>query len=148
MEMVLRDVEGKLEKEIDVAKLRRDQILMYALLGDPATQLRLPDRLEARVERKAAGWHWRAKRPTGAARLDVGFRTAQPLLPRFRTRRSDQDQAAAVAEAANAYFTFVPQPSPPDAGPWEGTCADSGWLRLVAIGKGRLYTAVFKLEKQ
>ena len=42
MHEVLKDVEGKLGAEIDVAKLRRAQLLMYVLLGDPATRLALP----------------------------------------------------------------------------------------------------------
>ena len=42
MAMMLRDVEGKLDKEIDEAKLRRDQLLMYAILGDPATHSPAP----------------------------------------------------------------------------------------------------------
>ena len=51
MEHLLKDAEGKLEDEISVGKLKRDQILMYALLGDPATHLRIPDLLEATVKR-------------------------------------------------------------------------------------------------
>lgn len=78
MEMMLRDVEGSLEKEIDVAKLRRDQMLMYALLGDPATRLRLPEPLEASVERVENGWRWRVKRLSGATHLEVGLR--KPLV--------------------------------------------------------------------
>ena len=46
MEMALRDAEGSLEPTIDIEKLRRDQALIYALLGDPATRLRLPDPLQ------------------------------------------------------------------------------------------------------
>src|SRR5262249_20085686 len=49
-EMMLRDVEGSLETPIDVEKLRRDQVMIYSLLGDPATRLRLPEKLEASAE--------------------------------------------------------------------------------------------------
>ncbi len=53
MEMALRDAEGSLEPTIDIEKLRRDQALIYALLGDPATRLRLPDPLQVSAERTA-----------------------------------------------------------------------------------------------
>ncbi len=93
MEMMLRDVEGKLEKEIDEAKLRRDQLLLYAILGDPATHLRLPQPLQASVEQTATGWRWQTTRPPGAARLEVGFRkvpafeiSATPAPPRPKKR--------------------------------------------------------------
>ena len=146
MEMVLRGAEGSLEKEIDVEKLRRDQMLMYALLGDPATRLRLPDPLEASAERTEAGWRWRAKRPAGATRIEVGFRgsPAPPLSPDKKpTSAAEADKAA---ERANACFAFTAQPSPPDDGTWEGTCEHPGWLRLVAVGPKTLHVAVLKLE--
>lgn len=79
---LLADVEGKLEPRINIAKLKRDQILMYELFGDPATPLFLPDRLEASVERRGESWHWRAVAPAGAERLSVGFRVEDPLFQR------------------------------------------------------------------
>jgi len=65
IERLLRDVEGKLEDQINVDKLRRDQMLMYALLGDPATRLHLPDRLRGKIRYVDGKWKWQAHRPKG-----------------------------------------------------------------------------------
>ncbi len=110
MEMMLRDVEGSLEKEINVEKLRRDQVLMYALLGDPATRLRLPEPLEASVERTETGWRWRAKRPPGATRLEVGFREARELPTSPGKKPASAKEADKAAETANACFAFIADP--------------------------------------
>jgi hypothetical protein len=146
MEMLLRNVEGSLEKDINVEKLRHDQLLMYALLGDPATRLRLPERLEASVERVEKGWRWRVKKPTGATHLEVGLRepAASPASP--EEKLTTAKKADKVSDAANACFAFAARPSPPDDGPWEGTCDRPGWLRLVAVGPSGLHVAVLKLE--
>ncbi len=146
MEMMLRDVEGSLEKEINLEKLRRDQTLMYALLGDPATRLRLPEALEASVERTETGWRWRVKRPAGATRLEVGFRKSQALPVSPDKKPTSAAEADKASETANACFAFTAQPSPPDDGPWEGICHRPGWLRFVAIGTRTLHVAVLKLK--
>jgi len=146
IEMLLRDVEGSLEKEINVEKLRRDQMLMYALLGDPATRLRLPEPLEASVERAETGWRWRARRPPGATHLEVGFRKPQALPVSQDQKPAGAEEANKASETANGCFAFTAQPSPPDDGSWEGICDRPGWLRLVAIGPSTLHVAVLKLE--
>ena len=146
MEMMLRDAEGSLEKEINVDKLRRDQILMYALLGDPATRLRLPEPLDASVERVKTGWQWRAKRPPGATHLEVGYRKALALPVSPDKKPSGAEEADKAAETANACFNFTAQTPPPDDGAWEGICDRPGLLRLVAIGPKTLYVAVLKLN--
>lgn len=146
MEMMLRNAEGSLEKEIDVEKLRRDQMLMYALLGDPATRLRLPEPLEASVERAETGWRWRARRPPGATHLEVGFRKPQALPMSPDKKPTSAEEADKASETANACFAFTAQTSPPTDGPWEGICDRPGWLRLVAIGPSTLHVAVLKLE--
>ena len=146
MEMMLRDVEGSLEKEINVEKLQRDQMLIYALPGDPATRLRLPEPLEAGVARTESGWRWRVKRPAGATHLEVGFRKPQvlPVSPdRKPTSAAEADKAS---ETANACFAFTAQPSPRNDGRWEGNCDRPGWLRLVAIGPKALHVIVLNLK--
>ena len=145
VERVLRDVEGKLEDEIDVEKLRRDQLLMYALLGDPATRLRLPKPLVASAQRTAEGWRWKAQRPVGATRLEVGHRAAVAPRDALKQRPAGREEARKAFEEANAALAFAPLPSPPDAGPWEGTVERPGWLRLVATGGGEIHVAVLKL---
>jgi hypothetical protein len=148
MEMMLKDAEGSLEKEIDQEKLRRDQPLMFALLGDPATRLRLPEPLAATVQRTPQGWHWRATKPLGATRLEVGFRDPHftPKLPKVKS--PDAASMDKTADAANDGFAFTPQASPPLDGPWEGTCDRAGCLRLVAIGTKTLWVAVLRLERR
>lgn len=146
VERILRDVEGKLEEEINVAKLRRDQMLMYALLGDPATRLRLPRPLEATVERTGSGWRWRANRPPGAVSLAVGHRPGRPAPAQATKGLTAREKARAAFEAANAALGFAPLPAPPDEGPWEGTVDQPGWLRLVAVADGELYVAVLRIE--
>ncbi len=146
MEMTLRDVEGKLEDPINVARLRRDQILMYALLGDPATRLRLPRTLNVTVTRTETGWHWSAQRPPGATRIELGFRGTPPMQVELAARPAEPDAAREAFQAANAGFRFRPLAAPPEAGPWEGTVDRAGWLRLVAVGKTELYAAVVRLD--
>jgi len=146
MEMMLRDVEGKLEKDINVEKLRRDQTLMYAVLGDPATLLRLPEPLEASVERTATGWRWRVKRPPGANRLEVGYRKPPVFTVPTAGPPANEKEANEALGAANAAYAFAVQPSPPDDAPWQGTWERPGWLRLVATGPGSLHVAVLKLN--
>lgn len=146
VERILRDVEGKLEEEIDLAKLRRDQVLMYAVLGDPATRLRRPRPLEATIRRTDEGWQWKATRPPGAVRLAVGHRWSKLPVPRVATSPLPRPEAQAAFEAANAALDFAPLPPPPDQGPWEGTVEQPGWLRLVAIAGGELYVAVLRIE--
>jgi hypothetical protein len=146
MEMMLRDVEGSLETPINVEKLRRDQVLIYALLGDPATRLRLPEKLQASVEKIDGQWRWRAVKPQRAAHLEVGFRSAEPPRAIPAAKQTDAQKANRIAEEANARFDFLAQPSPPDDQTWEGTCAQPGWLRLVATGPGTFHVAVLKLQ--
>ncbi len=145
MEMMLKDAEGSLDKEIDQGKLRRDQPLMYALLGDPATRLRLPEPLPATVQRTATGWQWRAKKPPGATSLEVGFRDLR-LRPKTPKEKPSAETLDKAAEAANDCFTFRSEPPPSREGPWEGTCDHAGLLRLVAIAPNTLYVAVLKLD--
>ncbi|MHC4201397.1 MAG: C25 family cysteine peptidase, partial [Planctomycetota bacterium] len=150
IEQLLSDVEGKLEGRLDVAKLKRDQVLMYAVLGDPATRLRLPGRLEASVARTASGWRWKVVRPPGATRLVAGVRPAGSSSPRA-TGRLERKRANELLEKANARFGFAPLPAPPEGAPWEGVvgrgdASRGSSLRLVATGPGLIRVAVLKLE--
>jgi hypothetical protein len=146
VERVLRDVEGKLEKNINLAKLRRDQVLMYALLGDPATRLRMPRPLEASLERTEHGWRWKATRPAGATSLAVGHRPSRPLVAQWAVGSTEREKARAAFEAANAVLGFTCLPTPPGEGPWEGTVDQPGLLRLVTVAEGQLHVAVLRIE--
>jgi hypothetical protein len=154
-EQMLLEVEGTLEEPINLQKLRRDQMLMYALLGDPATELRVPRPLQAQVRRDEAGWHWSVQKPAEARTLVAGFRPAAVGGPEGMTPEApqpaemtpnDKPQALATFEAANAAFDFPALPAPAANQAWEGTISRPGLLRLVAIGRRDLYVAVLVLK--
>jgi len=146
IERMLRDVEGKLENEINVAALRRDQMLMYALLGDPATRLKLPGRLHGKLVRSGDGWQWKVVRPEGATKLYVGQRPAEPKMPPTRAAVK-ADQARVDLTAANEALAFRPVSKIAANGKWEGFVGEAGTLRLVAVAPDRLYVAALKLKR-
>lgn len=138
MELLLRDVEGKLEPDIDTEKLRRDQPLMYVLLGDPAVRLRLPEKLKATVERTASNLRWSVEPIAGARRLDIGLRTSQPAKLAPLTARPGHDEALQLFEKAQTQFRFSPLDAKPADELWTDELTKSGTLRLVASGSGTL----------
>ncbi len=141
IEFSLRDVEGKLEETIDVAKLREDQRHMYALLGDPALRLPLPEPLAAKLLDR----RWSAERVPGATRLEVALLAAVPE-PAPVLEGDAAAQARARFVAANAARAFVPLATIEGDGPWEGECPAAGRLRLVAVGAGILRVAVLEVD--
>ncbi len=142
VEPVLRDVEGKLEEHINVEKLKRDQVLMYNLLGDPAVRLRLPRKLAATLTAELTGCRWRVKRPKNAIRLEVSFRrTPIPLAGPVRLP-PNREEANAAMERANACFEFAPVVNLGPSEEWSGACERPGQLRLVAWSPAALYVAV------
>ncbi len=153
---VLKDIEGKLEQEIDVPKLQRDQLLMYALLGDPATRLRFPaGTLEGRVERTTSGWRWTVERTKGAAFLQVAHRPAETVALDRLELVTSREEANDRFAAANAGLGFTPLFSagdgvvllpPVDGASWEGTIGGDGVLRIVIRGRGGLLVGVFPLR--
>jgi hypothetical protein len=144
-ESLLRDVEGKLDAEISIPKLKRDQLLMYALLGDPATRLRFPAPLEASCVRTLDGWKWKAVKPEGAESLQVSLRAINPRFPPVKGA-ADSAGARALLDEANGAFAFTPLPAPPTGAAWEGSAPKGGWLRLVATGGGKTWATCLKLE--
>jgi len=147
MDRMLDDVEGSLEDPINTDKLRRDQPLMYALLGDPATRLRTPAPLQATLRREGSTWHWEAKPPPGATKLLVGFRSAKRELP-APSKLVDGKAAAARAglAAANATFLFEPRGELAAGQPWKGEIDQPGTLRLVVIGPQQLHAAALTVD--
>lgn len=146
VEQVLRDVEGKLEDQINVQKLQRDQALMYVLLGDPATRLRIPKPLEARVERQEDGWRWEAIRPDGATNLHVDFHSATNETPFRSTKSTDKAEMRNAFRQANEAFAFTPVATCSESESWTGTVDKRGWLRLCAIGPDGIYIAALKVR--
>jgi hypothetical protein len=147
VEWQLKDAEGSLEEDIDVGQLRRDQLLIYALLGDPATRLRLPGSLAAQVERTEGGWRWRVERPEGASRLEVGWRAARPLAAASTEGRSRNPRRAFQRyEAANEALEFEAVGSFAADDAWEGAFDRPGDLRFVAEGPAGLRATTARLQ--
>ncbi len=148
VETALANAEGSLEARINTASLRRDSRLMYVLLGDPATRMRLPKPLEVHVESAGENtWRWKAVKPEGAGRLHVGLRAAKWTFPPA-AKPLTPAAARPRFEAANAAFAFGPLPAPPDGKPWEGTVTSPGILRLVTVADDGLYAAAVALEPE
>ena len=145
IERMLCDVEGSLEEKINIANLRRDQILMYALLGDPATRLHLPDRLVARLERDANQWQWDVDRPAGATRLYVDLRPDGQSFPKVEGQL-EKVSALKLFQQADSTFAFKSLGEFGIDQAWRGVVSEEGTLRLVATGPGRFYVTTFMLE--
>jgi hypothetical protein len=82
IETTLLNVEGSLDGEIDQVKLRRDQVFMYNILGDPALRLKLPDPMTVEVAPRADGWAWKAAPPPGTKSVRATIRSDRKLVPR------------------------------------------------------------------
>lgn len=147
IERVLVNVEGKLEEKMNVAKLRRDQILMYALLGDPATRLHLPDQLHGKIKYSAHGWHWDVQKPKAATRLYVSFRPDGQSFPKVAVQL-EKNTAHKLFQQANDIFAFRPLGEYAVDEAWKGAVNKEGTLRLVATGPGRIYAIAFKLKSR
>ena len=145
IESMLSNVEGKLEDKIDVDKLRRDQMLMYALLGDPALRMRLPEKLHGKIKHQEDGWHWKVHKPEDATELHVGLRAAGQELP-VVAGDLQRDTAGENFRSANATLGFRPLPGRDASQEWEGVINNQGILRLVAIGPKRIYVAALNLR--
>ncbi|MBA7661554.1 hypothetical protein ES703_69574 [subsurface metagenome] len=145
IEQMLCDVEGKLEENINIAKLRRDQILMYALLGDPATRLHLPEQLHCKIKYSADGWHWDVQKPNGATKLRASFRPEGQSLPTV-VAPLKKTSALKLFHQANDTFAFRPLGEFAVDKAWKGAINEEGTLRLVAMGPERIYAITFKLK--
>ena len=145
MEQLLVNIEGKLEEKMNVANLRRDQILMYALLGDPATRLYLPDQLHASIKYSAGAWHWDVRKPEQATRLYVSFRPGGQSFPKVGAQL-EKTTARKLFQQANDTFAFKPLREFADDEAWKGATNKAGTLRLVATGPGQIYAIAFKLK--
>jgi hypothetical protein len=144
-DIIMERVLCNASERADMPKMRRDHILMYALLGDPATRMHLPDPLDATVEYSAGTWRWDARKPQGATKLYVSFRPPAENLPQ-RAVKIDKETARKLFEQANDSFAFKPVVELSAEAPWEGAISEQGTLRLVATGPGQIYAAAFELK--
>ncbi len=148
VEKMLLSAEGNIQRAgLDHRKLRADQINLYALLGDPAARVFLPDRLRGRIDWKGATCHWQVRKPAGATKLYVSFR------PTARTGATKTGPSANRAEAlkrhaaANAAYAFTPVTQLGPEAPWQGTIAKEGTLRLIATGPGQIHAAAIGIRR-
>jgi hypothetical protein len=143
--LLLSDDGRHLGEKPDLDKLRRDDQLSSVLLGDPATHLRLPRRLDAKVRRTGSGWQWEVQKPRGATRLHVSFRPLGQPWPSVGNVTGKQELRA-LLQAANATFAFQELPAPPARGDWQGAVDQEGTLRLVAFTPEALYVTALDLR--
>ncbi|MCO6045717.1 C25 family cysteine peptidase [Aeoliella sp. ICT_H6.2] len=146
LETLLKDLEGSLEQPIDTDKLRRDQLRMYALMGDPATRIRLPRELNAKLAKTDDGWQWKVERPEAATRLHVHFRPAGAQMP-TRPPGIDQHQAKRLLGEANQMFAYERRGTLTADEEWTGSVNQPGEIRLVAQTPDAWYAAVLKVEE-
>jgi hypothetical protein len=144
LERLMRHVEGKLEAELDMTKVKRDQMLMYSILGDPALRLRLPVLLDAEIRKRNEGWHWRVTKPADAQRLYVEYREEIGALP-MQLPSSDPSLVLQAFEKANRRLQFQTLKELESDENWEGIFKQSGTLRLVVEGKSKLYVKAWNL---
>ncbi len=142
LEAVLRGVEGSSGEETDVVKLERDQALLYAVFGDPATRLEMPDALAVSVTRTEKGRRFEVVRPRGADRLTVWIRPPPVRFAPGVGTVPDRRTATARFREANRSLAYrlVASYGPRDA--WRGEVAEAGDIRLVATGPGVFAAAV------
>jgi len=145
IERMLRDVEGKLDDQINTTKLRRDQMLMYAILGDPATKLRLPERLRGKIRYEDGKWRWLVHRPKDTDVLHVDLRPAGGSFPTVDPA-AGTDPAGLFAQADET-FAFKPLSKLGANDNWRGAVGTEGILRLVAVGPKKIYAAAIKLKR-
>ncbi len=144
MEFILARAESRRGMNTDPARLNRDQPLLYALLGDPATKTRFPAALRAAVRRDGEGWSWRAEKPVDAGNLLVeiarggGGRASSPGDAGDRRAWNESFRAAQASLGFRTLETIRPR------GRWAGRVDTPGTLRLLCVGKRRL--AVFTAD--
>jgi hypothetical protein len=145
METLLLNAAGKLEQKVNAAKIRRDHILLYNLLGDPATLLHMPEPLACKFEQKSDNCHWSAEKPKGALKLYVDFRPDGQSFPQIQSPL-EKDSATKNLQLANDTFDFKPVAELDANKAWEGTINKPGILRLVAISPDNIYVATQKID--
>ncbi len=145
VEAALFDAEGMIDGSLEHYELRRDQFLMYAIFGDPATRMKLPGKLHGQVTREAGAMNWQVDKPKGATSLIIDYRASGKKLPTVAAN-ANADTRRRLQVEANHIFAFEPVGSLDSNQPWQGSWNRPGTLRLTAIGPEKLHVAVLELE--
>ena len=129
-----------LNKSLATADLRADHALLYNIIGDPATRVFAPAKLEAVLTEKDGSWRWSVAHPPRGARLLVQRRD---VLPDFTlgTAAATREEAVKRLTEANAGLSFQTVKELPAGAKWSGVTPGPGTLRLVAIGSDGLAVA-------
>lgn len=133
-------------KRNPVKDLKADHLLIYNLLGDPATRLFVPGRLEAVVTREDGRWKWSVQKPQASppgAKLIVQHR---PPIGTFALGKpaSSASSAQDAMDQANGALDFQTITELDPQAEWNGVVSQSGTLRLCLI-EGR-QMRVFAVE--
>jgi hypothetical protein len=147
IERMLKGVEGALEVEIDIPKLKRDQLQMYAYLGDPALKIALPQALDTRVSRAAGEniWSWSARKLPSPTRLIVQHRPVTTPL-RIKPPDTAREQALELFDQRNGQFAYQTLARLSGSEPWSGQITEPGDLRIIAISGGEIRVATERLR--
>lgn len=145
-ELLLRDAEGRLNKSrANVDLLKVDQASLYAIMGDPATRVHLPQKLRATTTKTATGWQWEVTPPPGAVRLRIEQRPSSPEFP-GRPKSGDDSTLTGVFETASALLAFRPVATLSSTQAWRGEFTTGGIVRLIAETATGVYVAGFDLQ--
>lgn len=147
VEVFLKDVEGKLETKLNTPRIRSDHLLLYALLGDPATPLKRPLPLEAKFENRDGTWHWQIPQlPVGAQHLIVSHRPPLAFL-QAKPDRLNAEETMALFRETNAKLQFSPLLEESPVQTLSGSVEESrGTLRLVVQTKNAFHVAAQVLD--
>jgi hypothetical protein len=118
-----------------VKDLKADHLLIYNLMGDPATRLFLPKPLPAKLSKGNEGWRWTVEKPGD---LPVGAKLLvqqRPQLPSFRLGEppSNAEEAMRMFREANAALNFRTLQELDSSREWSDLIPSSGTLRLCLI---------------
>jgi hypothetical protein len=132
-EMLVRALEPVIiRKSLTTADIRADHALLYNIMGDPATRVFSPQKLNANITEKGGQWHWKVPQPPPGTRLLVQRRDPLPDFGLTTVAPSKEDGLKRLTEAnAKLRFQTVAELAPGTG--WSGMTGGPGTLRLVAI---------------
>lgn len=139
-EAAIRQGEAARGMGSDFERLKRDQPLLYAFLGDPATRLRRPEALAVEISRDGDRWRYRLQPPEGARELHVGLKVSGELPPRAPLGGAEEARKRLAEANAILGYRSVRAESNPKS--WEGVLEEPGTYRFVALTGRAIHVAV------
>ncbi|MBN2589654.1 MAG: hypothetical protein JXA96_07320 [Sedimentisphaerales bacterium] len=145
MEALLLNIESSIDGNVDAKKVRRDHILMYAFLGDPATKIRMPEPLECKFEQRDGQCNWQVEKPKDATKLYIEIRQDGQSMPPIQLPL-EKDSAQKNLQLANDTFAFKRLRELSSDQNWEGIINIPGILRLVTLSPDNIYVTAQKIN--